>query len=280
MRPLRRLKTLLIILFLATIFRPVSGEASSSIVISQIYGGGGNSGATLKNDFVELFNRSSATVSVEGWTIQYASSTGSSWDRTTLTGSIEPGQYYLVALAAGTGGTVNLPAAQATGGTNLSATTGKIALVNTDALLSGACPTGVVDLVGYGTANCSESSPAPALTNTTALIRAGNGCTDTDNNSSDFATGTPSPRNASSPRTNCNETITPTPAPTPTPTPTQAASRRTIGDASLIFPHFAQGSGYQTTFTFNNLSNTAATITLNFYAQSGTLTNSITVPIA
>ena len=27
------------------------------VVISQIYGGGGNAGASLKNDFIELFNR-------------------------------------------------------------------------------------------------------------------------------------------------------------------------------------------------------------------------------
>jgi hypothetical protein len=71
---------LTIVLVLTT---PHLVKASSSIVISQIYGGGGNSGATLRNDFVELFNRSSAAVSVAGWTIQYASSTGSSWDRVT-----------------------------------------------------------------------------------------------------------------------------------------------------------------------------------------------------
>jgi uncharacterized protein len=55
-------------------------HASSAVVISQIYGGGGNAGATLRSDFIELFNRSGAPVSVDGWTIQYASSTGSSWD--------------------------------------------------------------------------------------------------------------------------------------------------------------------------------------------------------
>ncbi len=43
----------------------------------------------------------------------------------------------------------------------------------------------------------------------------------------------------------------------------------TIGGAPIIFPHFAQGGGYQTTFTFNNLSNTAATVALNFYSQNG-----------
>jgi uncharacterized protein len=89
---------------------------------------------------VELFNRSNATVSVEGWSIQYASSTGSTWDSIQLTGSIAAGRYYLVAAAAGAGGTLDLPTAQATGGINMSATTGKVALVSNSTLLSGMCP--------------------------------------------------------------------------------------------------------------------------------------------
>ena len=31
--------------------------ANAQIVINELYGGGGNSGATLKNDFIELINR-------------------------------------------------------------------------------------------------------------------------------------------------------------------------------------------------------------------------------
>ncbi len=46
----------------------------AQVVISQVYGGGGNSGATFKNDFIELFNRGSAPVDVAGWSVQYASS--------------------------------------------------------------------------------------------------------------------------------------------------------------------------------------------------------------
>ena len=79
------------------------------IVISQVYGGGGNTGATLRNDFVELFNRGGAAVTVSGWTIQYASASGSSWDRTVLSGTIQPGQYYLIQEAQGNAGTASLP---------------------------------------------------------------------------------------------------------------------------------------------------------------------------
>ena len=35
---------------------------SSTLVISQVYGGGGNAGATYKNDFVEVFNRGTTSV--------------------------------------------------------------------------------------------------------------------------------------------------------------------------------------------------------------------------
>src|SRR6188474_135406 len=71
---------------------PLAGT-STSIVVSQVYGGGGNSGATWKNDFVELYNLSASSVNVTGWSVQYASSSGSSWQVTSLTGSIGPGQY-------------------------------------------------------------------------------------------------------------------------------------------------------------------------------------------
>ena len=80
-----------------------AGGASAQVVISQSYGGGGNSGATYTNDFIEIFNRSASTVSLDGWSVQYASSTGTSWQVTALSGSLAPGQYYLVLEAAGAG---------------------------------------------------------------------------------------------------------------------------------------------------------------------------------
>lgn len=76
------------------------------MAISQVYGGGGNAGATLRNDFIEIFNRGTAAVSLSGWSVQYASSTGTgAWTQTPLTNvTLQPGQYYLVKEAAGTGG--------------------------------------------------------------------------------------------------------------------------------------------------------------------------------
>lgn len=185
--------------------------SSSNIVISQVYGGGGNTGATYKNDFIELYNRGPAPVNVSGWSVQYASSAGSSWQKTLLSGTIQPGHYYLVHEAAGSGGTVLLPTPDATGNIAMSATGGKVAVVSNSTSLpcggtAGNCfpNPAIVDFVGYDGANNYEGSgPAPALTNTTAALRALGGCTDTDNNSADFTSGIPNPRNSSSPASYC-----------------------------------------------------------------------------
>ncbi len=177
-------------------FGPVS--ASGGVVISQVYGGGGNSGATLKNDFIELYNSGPATVSLAGWSVQYASAAGTTWQTTALTGSIPSGHYFLIQEAQGSGGTTYLPTPDVTGTIAMSATSAKVALVISTTALTGSCPVGgsIVDFVGFGTANCFEGTGAvSALTNTTAAIRLNGGSQDTNNNNSDFSTGAPSPHN-------------------------------------------------------------------------------------
>jgi predicted extracellular nuclease len=179
----------------ALIARPADA-ASTDVLITEVYGGGGNSGAPYQNDFVELTNNSSAPVDVSGWSIQYASSTGSSWQVTKLTGTIAPGAAYLVQEGAGAGNGQPLPTANATGTILMSAATGKVALVtNQTALACGAtchADAGVKDYVGYGSATDSETAPAPGLSNTTSAARI-DPAKDTDNNSADFAAGNPSP---------------------------------------------------------------------------------------
>jgi hypothetical protein len=187
------------ILLLATFNFFHDASVPGAIVMSQIYGGGGNSGAPFRNDFIELFNRSNAPVTLTGWSVQYVSATGTSWTKTDLAGTIAPGQYYLVQLASGGATGAMLPASDATGTIAMAATAGKVALVNTTTLLTGACPNSatIVDLVGYGsTANCFEgAAPAAAPSATRAILRGSEGCADTDNNQADFAAATPAPRN-------------------------------------------------------------------------------------
>lgn len=189
----------LLLLFFILFAAPLPLQAQ--VVISQVYGGGGNSGATWKNDFIELFNAGNSSVNLTGWTVQYASTTGTSWQKTGLSGSLAPGQYYLVQEAAGAGGTDPLPTPDAVGSIPMSAGGAKIALVASSSSLTGACPSGLVDLVGYGGANCP--APAPPLSNTTAALRLASGCALTGIASADFAADTPAPRNTSSPATLC-----------------------------------------------------------------------------
>jgi predicted extracellular nuclease len=152
----------------------------------------------FKNDFIELYNRGASPASLAGWSVQYASSSGTSWQITPLSGTIPAHGYYLVQEAAGSGGTQSLPAPDATGAIAMAAGSGKVALVAGASALSGSCPlASAVDFVGYGAANCSEGgAAAPLLTNTTAGIRAGGGAIDTNNNAADFSAGTPDPHNS------------------------------------------------------------------------------------
>jgi hypothetical protein len=195
---------------------PGAQGASSDVVVSQVYAGGGNSGASFTNDYVELLNRGSSAVDLSGWTVQYATAAGTTWQATALSGSIQPGRFYLVQLASAGAVGAPLPAPDATGTSNLAASGGKVALVRDTAPLACGATVGscsalplVADLVGYGSAADYEGSGgAPSLTNTAAALRNGGGCVDTDVNAADFATGTPAPRNGSSPVASCG-TITP-----------------------------------------------------------------------
>lgn len=180
---------------------------SPNIVISQVYGGNGN---TIASDYVELFNRGASSASLSGYTVQYASADGNGnfTVAATLSGTLAPGQYYLVRLITATTGTA-VPTPDATGTTNISATAGKVIVANSTTALacnggSTACSAAqlalIIDLVGYGgAANFFEGTArAPAPSNTTAIFRAGNGCTDSDQNSTDFAAAAPAPRNTAS----------------------------------------------------------------------------------
>lgn len=179
-----------------------------NVVISQVYGGGGNSGAPFTHDFIELFNRSAAPVNLTGWSVQYGSGSGSTWQKTDLSGTIAPGQYFLIQQASGGANGVALPAPDVTGTITMAATAGKVALVNNTGLLSGACPLGpnTIDFVGYGSGvNCVEGpGAAPAPSGTTSILRVGQGCGDTNNNALNFSTGAPNPRNTASPLGDCS----------------------------------------------------------------------------
>src|SRR3954468_1539699 len=192
------------------------GSGSGSLVVGELYAAGGNSGAVYANDYVELFNRGASPVAVDGWTLQYASASSTGWQQTALSGTIPAGGRYLVQLASGGTNGAALPAANATGTMNLAATGGKIAVVDDATGVScggsaGSCSaaSGVEDLVGYGGATDYEgtgAAPAGSATNATART---DSCTDTDDNTADFATATPDPQNSSAAASACS--VTPPP---------------------------------------------------------------------
>ncbi|QNE73968.1 hypothetical protein F0344_04545 [Streptomyces finlayi] len=177
---------------------------SPTAVISEVYGGGGNSGATLTRDFIELANAGSATYGLAGFSVQYlpaSPSAGSLWQVSALTGSIAPGGRHLVAQAAGTGGTVALPTADATGTVAMSASGGSVALVSGTTPLTCktaadcAVDTRIVDLVGYGSAVVREGSPVTGASASASVAR-GAALADTDDNAADLSAGTPTPVNS------------------------------------------------------------------------------------
>ena len=210
----------------------IATSAHAQVVISQVYGGGGNSSAPYNHDFVELFNAGNAAFDLSGHSIQYASATGtgnfgsSDSQLVALPAiSLQPGQYFLVELAGGSTG-ADLPAADASGSINMSGSAGKVALAQgTDTL---GCNGGsavcspeqtarILDLVGFGSAKVVEGSAAPATSNTVSAQRKNGGCTDSDNNAADFSTGAPVPRGTGSAFNVCSDAPPPPPPPPPPP---------------------------------------------------------------
>lgn len=190
----------------------------AQVVISQAYGGGGNTGAPFTHDFVEIFNRGGASVDLSGHSIQYASSAGTSWNNKfdIPAGTVlASGRYLLIQLAPGTGNGVALPTpdlVMSASPINLSGSNGKVLLANTTTVQTGACPTGaqIVDFVGYGSANCFEGAAAVGvLSNTTAALRGGGGCTDNNQNGTDFTVAAPAPRNSATAAAPCGGGGTP-----------------------------------------------------------------------
>lgn len=183
-------------------------SAPGPIVISQLFGGGGQTAAGPNGDFVEIFNRSCVAVNLDAYSIQIAGSqSGTTWNVVPLPNfQLDPGRYYCLRLFSSLTGTpyqedqlqVGLPGTIS--GDLMLAGSGKAAIVIGDTPLPLAdCPTSpnLVDLVKYqsATSPCTEGNTiAGALGSGRCVSRrpdvngdgVGDGCQDTDNNSADF----------------------------------------------------------------------------------------------
>ncbi len=179
--------------------KEVKAEIATYIVISEVYGGGGNKDAKYKNDFIELYNPTEVDIDLSSWKVQYASKAGSFSDKdnTILSGVIKSKGYFLIQEAKGSTGDIDLPTPDIAGNIAMSGTDCKVRLVDNAG--------NVIDLVGIGTANESEGNKsAKGMSNTQSVQRKDNdgsseGITngwDTNNNEADFYAKEPTPRNS------------------------------------------------------------------------------------
>ncbi|QZY30403.1 ExeM/NucH family extracellular endonuclease [Nocardioides coralli] len=196
----------------------VANPAGTDLVISEVYGGGGGGTGTpsYTHDFIELYNPTEGAISLEGWSVQYKSSTGATASSEGLSGVVAPGQHFLIqsGSAGSAPGTPSLPTPDDSVGLNLSQSGGIVFLASTTTPVgsrgdvAGIGTGGLVDTVGYGTsADTYETArTGVALTNETSVARAAAGV-DTDHNANDFTEGTPGPQA-------CGDACTPPPPPT------------------------------------------------------------------
>lgn len=188
----------------------IAAFSNAQIVINEIYTGGGILGAAITNDFIELKNIGTSSASLNGATLQYASSTGAFTQYNTLPNiSLAPGQTFLIQQGSdGFGGLINLlnpnlivsvllnlDGSPAVGvGVGLALTSGKVALASNSTQVTGPTATNVLDFVGYGLANQYEgtgTAPSPTILN--SITRTSG---DTNNNSVDFTVTLPTPQSS------------------------------------------------------------------------------------
>lgn len=231
----KRLVAMLLVLVMVISLAPMraaaAGEPADHVVINQAYGGGGNTGALYSYDFVELYNPTDEDISLEGWTLQYASKTGNfTKDNIAVLSKTIPAKgYFLIQLSKGSNDIKELPKADCEPKNllKMSAKEFKLALVSNSEVISGMDDKDIVDFLGVGGANAYEgTAAAPAISNSTAIVRNTDGV-DTDDNAADFSAKAPNPRNSMG---NAPAVTTPgvtTPAPT-TPAPTTPAPEPSI----------------------------------------------------
>jgi len=187
----------------ATAAAPAHAAVSvdAPLLVNEVYGGGGNSGAVFDRDFVELYNPGDEDVDLTGMSVQYAAAANASWQVTSLSGTVPAGGTFVVGQAFGSA--VDLPdvPVDVEGSIPMGGAAGKVALVVGATPLT--CGTGcadvdtVVDLVGWGATASSYagSGPAPGTANATSVSR-DDEHTHTADNAADFTAGTPTPQAA------------------------------------------------------------------------------------
>jgi 5'-nucleotidase len=189
----------------ALTFTPAPANAASpGLIITEVYGAGGNNGANLNADFVELFNPTSSTITLDGKSLQYRSATGAAAANgvANLSGDVPAGKHYLIQTSASsaTNGTAITPTPDVTvSGVNMAANSGTVWLSDVQTAMTPATGSvtanpNIIDLVGFGSSNTFETAPTGTISTTTSASRTVEG-TDNDNNGAEFAVGSQTPAN-------------------------------------------------------------------------------------
>ncbi|WIK82185.1 ExeM/NucH family extracellular endonuclease [Micrococcus lylae] len=206
-----------------------ASPAGDTLVINEAYTNGGSANAVFTHKFVELYNPTDAPISLDGWSLQYRSATGTGAPNgsVALSGTVPAKGTFLVQGGSNGSNGAELPTPDlVAGGLNPAGVSGTLVLSNQaerlPALATGSVVTGddpaVVDLLGYGTSNTFETTAAssPSANSDPKSMTRTDGL-DTDDNSADFTlTGDVTPMPSS------GEGVDPAPDPDPDPDPEEA----------------------------------------------------------
>ena len=173
---------------------------SPDLVISEVYGAGGNTGATYNADFVELYNPTAGPISLSGLAVQYRSQAGTTGNAFPLTGSVAAGEHYVIQMSATGVNGAAVPGVDATASPafSMSGSDGQVLLLNSTTAFGGsgniAGNAAVRDMVGYGNGATTfeTANTGVDLTSTTSAQRYDN-VVDSDNNADDFSEVAPTP---------------------------------------------------------------------------------------
>jgi 5'-nucleotidase len=186
---------------------PANATGSTGLVISEVYGAGGGTGASYTNDYIELYNPTDAAIPLTGLKIYYGSASRASGanltNTTTLSGSVGAHGHFLIQQSGGATG-APLPTADATGTISMAGGSGLVVLADSTFAVNPptgniAGTTGVIDAVGYGTANTFEGAAQGAVLDATKSATRNAAGADTNTNNVDFTVASPPvPQNAAS----------------------------------------------------------------------------------
>ena len=179
---------------------PAFAVGSTGLVINEVYGAGGNSGALRNADFVELYNPQTTAQATDGLTVQYRSAAGTVGGSQALPNvNVPPGGHYLIqmGIVGGTGAALPAPDLVASPAIAMAAAGGQVILGVGTTFGTGdlAGINGITDMVGASGAASFETAATTSPATAALSLNRETGA-DTNSNANDFSTAAPTPSNS------------------------------------------------------------------------------------